>query len=87
MNEVGMGNLTIRNLDDRVKTKIRMRAAKNGRSMEEEARRLLAAAAVRTSTTKEAGLGTAIRRRFATLGGFSLEPLPRERMRKPPKFK
>jgi hypothetical protein len=54
--------------------------------MEEEARRLLAAA-VRTSTTKEAGLGTAIRRRFASLGGLSLEPLPRERVRKPPKFK
>jgi plasmid stability protein len=86
MDEVGMGNLTIRNLDDRVKTKIRMRAARNGRSMEEEARRLLAAA-VRTSTTKEAGLGTAIRRRFASLGGLSLEPLPRERVRKPLKFK
>ena len=38
--------------------------------MEEEARRLLAAA-VRTSATKEAGLGTAIRRRFASLGGIS----------------
>ena len=39
MDGVAMGNLTIRNLDDRVKTKIRMRAAKSGRSMEEEARR------------------------------------------------
>ena len=81
-----MATLTIRQLDDRLKQRLRVRAAHNGRSMEEEARRLLTAA-VRTSTTKEAGLGTAIRRRFATLGGFSLEPLPRERMRKPPKFK
>ena len=81
-----MGSLTVRNLDDKLKTKLRLRAARNGRSMEEEARRLLAAA-VRTSTTKEAGLGTAIRRRFASLGGLSLEPLPRERVRKPPKFK
>ena len=82
-----MASLTIRNLDDRVETKTPPHASgQNGRSMEEEARRLLTAA-VRTSTTKEAGLGTAIRRRFATLGGFSLEPLPRERMRKPPKFK
>jgi plasmid stability protein len=80
-----MGNLIIRNLDDRVKTEIRMRAAKNGRSMEEEARRLLTAA-VRTSARKEVGLGTAIRRRFAALGEFSLEPLPREGVRKPPKF-
>jgi plasmid stability protein len=81
-----MGNLIIRNLDDRVKTEIRMRAAKNGRSMEEEARRLLTAA-VRTSARKEVGLGTAIRRRFAALGEVSLEPLPREGVRKPPKFK
>lgn len=81
-----MGNLIIRNLDDRVKTEIRMRAARNGRSMEEEARRLLTAA-VRTSARKEVGLGTAIRRRFAPLGDLKLEPLPRESARKPPKFK
>jgi antitoxin FitA len=86
MDGVAMGNLTIRNLDDRVKTKIRMRAAKSGRSMEEEVRRLLTAA-VRTSASKEAGLGTAIRRHFASLGGLALEPLPREGVRKPPRFK
>jgi plasmid stability protein len=39
-----MASLTIRKLDDRVKTKIRLRAAQNGRSMEEEARRLLSLA-------------------------------------------
>jgi len=81
-----MGNLIIRNLDDRVKIEIRTRAAKNGRSMEEEARRLLTAA-VRTPARKEIGLGTAIRRRFASLGNLKLEPLPREGVRKPPKFK
>jgi len=86
MDGMAVGNLTIRNLDDRVKTKIRMRAAKSGRSMEEEARRLLTAA-VRTSASEQAGLGTAIRRRFASLGGLALEPLPREGVRKPPRFK
>ena len=86
MDGVAVGNLTIRNLDDRVKTKIRMRAAKSGRSMEEEARRLLTAA-VRTAPSTETGLGTVIRRRFASLGGLALEPLPREGVRKPPKFK
>ena len=86
MDGVAMGNLTIRNLDDRVKTKIRMRAAKSGRSMEEEARHLLTAA-VRTSASEQAGLGTAIRRRFASLGGLALEPLPREGVRKPTRFK
>ena len=81
-----MGNLLIRNLDDRVKSKIRVRAARHGRSMEEEARRLLTSAVQRSSTDR-AGLGTAVRRRFASLGDVKLERLPRETMREPPKFK
>jgi phosphopantothenoylcysteine decarboxylase/phosphopantothenate--cysteine ligase len=37
-----MASLTIRQLDDDVKTRLRLRAARHGRSMEEEARHLLA---------------------------------------------
>lgn len=37
-----MASITIRNLDPRAKEALRMRAARNGRSMEEEARHLLA---------------------------------------------
>ena len=37
-----MSSLTIRNLDDRVKLRLRTRAAASGRSMEEEARIALA---------------------------------------------
>jgi phosphopantothenoylcysteine decarboxylase/phosphopantothenate--cysteine ligase len=40
----GMGNLTIRKIDDRVKERLRVRAARRGVSMEEEARRILSAA-------------------------------------------
>jgi plasmid stability protein len=80
-----MGNLTIRNLDDRVKAEIRIRAAKHGRSMEEEARRLLSLA-IDIPSDDEVGLATAIRRRFAPLGGFKLEPLPRGPMRPLPTF-
>ncbi|PRD43306.1 bifunctional phosphopantothenoylcysteine decarboxylase/phosphopantothenate--cysteine ligase CoaBC [Phyllobacterium phragmitis] len=36
-----MASITIRNLDDEVKERLRLRAARNGRSMEEEARVLL----------------------------------------------
>ena len=36
-----MASITIRNLDDNVKTRLRVRAADNGRSMEEEGRRIL----------------------------------------------
>lgn len=39
-----MAALTIRNLDDDVKAKLRARAAKHGRSMEAEAREILTAA-------------------------------------------
>lgn len=38
-----MASITIRNLDDAIKERLRVRAAKNGRSMEEEARVLLGA--------------------------------------------
>jgi plasmid stability protein len=36
-----MASITIRKLDDRVKEALRVRAARNGRSMEEEARTLI----------------------------------------------
>ena len=39
-----MASMTIRNLDDRVKTRLRVRAAEHGRSMEDEAREILASA-------------------------------------------
>ena len=38
----GMASITIRNLDESTKQALRERAARNGRSMEEEARLLLA---------------------------------------------
>ncbi|WP_425515453.1 FitA-like ribbon-helix-helix domain-containing protein, partial [Stenotrophomonas indicatrix] len=38
-----MASITIRNLDDATKEKLRLRAAAHGRSMEEEVRLLLAA--------------------------------------------
>ena len=42
--EVGVGTLTIRNLDDLLKSRLRLRAAARNRSMEEEARQILRAA-------------------------------------------
>ena len=36
-----MASIVIRNLDDEVKTQLRVRAAQKGHSMEEEARRIL----------------------------------------------
>lgn len=73
-----MATLTIRNLDEDLKTRLRLEAAAHGRSMEEEVRLILRRAlSVRKSET---GLGSRIRRRFAVLGGAELELPPRKEM-------
>ena len=79
-----MASITIRNLDDGVKAKLRVRAATNGRSMEEEARTILREAVEREDSEK--GLGTAIHELFKPLGGVELEIPPREPMRESPRF-
>ncbi len=80
-----MASITIRNLDDDVKTKLRMQAAENGRSMEEEARLILAEAVAREAAPAK-GLGTAIHELFKPFGGIELDLPPREPMREPPRF-
>ena len=80
-----MASITVRNIDDDLKRRLRVRAAVNGRSMEAEAREILKAALpVEAAPTKN--LGTAIRERFAPYGGVELDIPPRDPMREPPKF-
>lgn len=69
-----MATLMIRDLDEMVKARLRVRAANNGRSMEAEARAILGAAL--TEPAIERGLGSRIRRRFADLDddGITLPP-------------
>ena len=80
-----MASITIRNLDEDVKTRLRVRAAENGRSMEEEARVILREAVGREDVPAK-GLGTAIHELFKPFGGVELELPPRESMREPPRF-
>ena len=80
-----MASLTIRKLDDPLKARLRVRAATNGRSMEEEARTILRAALSR-DTPAPGNLYESIRARVAETGGFDLELPPREPMRDPPTF-
>ena len=80
-----MASLTIRKLDDRVKARLRLRAARHGRSMEEEARAILTAAATEKIEPPR-NLAEAIHRRFARLGGVELELPPRTPAREPPDF-
>jgi len=79
-----MASITIRNLDDGLKRRLRVRAAEHGRSMEEEAREIIRQAV--GPSTGPTNLGEVIHRRFATLGGIDL-PLPaREPMPEPPRL-
>ena len=74
--------ITIRNLDDSLKTRLRMRAASHDRSMEEEARVILRDAL--QDADEERGLGTLIHKRFMAAGGAELpSPKRNERARKP----
>ncbi len=79
-----MASITIRSLDEQTKARLRLRAARHNRSMEDEARNILRAVLAEGSVTPR-NLADAIRRRFQPLGGVEL-PLPaREPMRAPPK--
>ena len=80
-----MPSITIRNLDEGLKTRLRVQAAHHGRSMEEEARDILRVALSR-KRANASNLAKAIRARFAPLGGVELPQLPRETLRKPPSF-
>jgi plasmid stability protein len=70
-----MAAVSIRDLDDSVREKLRIRAAQNGRSMEAEMRAILTAAV--TDEDTKAGLFTALVDRFAKLGGVDLDLPPR----------
>lgn len=80
-----MATLTISDLEDSVEAKLRVRAAKHGRSTEDEARSILRAAMEEADTEPE-NLYQAIRRIVEPFGGFELELPPREKMREPPRF-
>ncbi|MCY1295197.1 hypothetical protein D9M68_336540 [compost metagenome] len=70
-----MASITIRNLDDELKARLRVVAASHGRSMEEEVRVILAEALAKQD--KPSGMGTRIHNLFAAVGGVDLELPPR----------
>jgi plasmid stability protein len=80
-----MASITIRRLDDAVKTKLRLRAAGHGRSMEEEAREILKAG-LTAKRLPRLNLAESIRRHVEPLGGVEFALPPREAVRRPPKL-
>ena len=81
-----MASITVRNLDEEVKRKLRIRAAEHGCSMEAEVREILSRA-VNDSLEPRRGMGTRINERFKAIGGVELELPEREPMPEPPKYK
>jgi plasmid stability protein len=80
-----VASITIRNLDDRLKSRLRLQAATHGRSMEDEARDILRSALNQTPPHKP-NLAASIRARFAPLGGVDLPTITRGPIRPPPTF-
>ena len=81
-----MATITIRGLDEAVKRRLRVRAARHGRSMEEEAREILKIGVA--TSEREPNLAESIRALFEPLGGVDLAEYPRrkEPIRAPPTF-
>ncbi|MGH3931641.1 MAG: FitA-like ribbon-helix-helix domain-containing protein [Pseudonocardiaceae bacterium] len=66
-----MAAISIRNLDDRVKERLRIKAARHGRSMEAEIRAILVEAV--REPNEEDGLFQTMLNRFGEIGGVELE--------------
>ena len=77
-----MACLTIRNLDESVKTRLRLRAAQHGRSMEAEARDILRESLL--APNDASGLVARIHKRFAAIGVEALPVPARQSVRTPP---
>jgi antitoxin FitA len=72
-----MNNITIFNLDDDIKSRLKKRAEKHGRSLEEEAKEILRMALIE-NYEQPLNLANMIEQRFANLGDFELPEIPRE---------
>ena len=80
-----MASMTIRQLDDALKQRLRVRAAMHGRSMEDEARDIIRTALARDETSGQS-LIESIRARVSPIGGVDLDIPTREPLRPAPEL-
>lgn len=80
-----MTQITIRNVDDTVRLKLKTRAAAKGRSLEAELRDIITRAA--SESQAPARVGQSIRARFKRVGGVELDITQRSKERDVPTFK
>lgn len=74
-----MAAISVRDLDDAVAGRLKVRAARHGRSMEAEVRAILIDA-VTSDDDERPNLAQAIRDRFGSIGGVELDIPPRRDM-------
>lgn len=79
-----VASITIRNIEDDIKQRLRVRAAEHGRSMEEEVRDILRRSMGDAEPPRD--LAAAIRARVASAARVNLELPAREPMRAPPQL-
>ncbi len=83
MTEVSMASITIRNIEDELKERLRIRAARHGHSMEEEARTILRRAVGGISGSELLELSENL---FGKEHGVELELPSRSSEREAPRF-
>lgn len=81
-----MSSITVRNLDESVKSGLRVRAAHHGWSMEQEVRQILQQAVASEQAAGGPSFAEQINRRFAGLQAETLPIPPRQLARKAPGF-
>ena len=82
-----MTNITIPDIDDDLRQRLKQRAAQHGRSIQAEARDILRdALSTEPSVAVPGNIAEAIRAIVEPLGGIDLEPFPRQPVREPPTF-
>lgn len=74
-----MAAISVRDLNEDVTARLKVRAARHGRSMEAEVRAILTDILV-SGEDERTNMAQAIRERFADIGGVALEIPPRQDM-------
>jgi len=81
-----MTTLTIRNVDESTRRRLKMMAAAKGHSMEAELREIVAKATIDHVAQPKRNIGRAIHQRFQRHGGVELDLPPRTKERPIPDF-
>ena len=79
-----MTTLTIRNIDETTRVRLKVLAATNGRSMEAELREIVAKAT--SEVRSRHNIGKSIHKRFKKMGGVELAVPPRSKPKSALKF-